>query len=134
LLYCFIFARTTFTLKKLFAFILLLCFAVQTFSQAVIRLNFYMQQAYIAKNLCENRYRPMLHCDGKCVLAKKLKQEQKKDQQTPERKMQGKEEVVSSRSFFTANLLQLASGNIIYPVSSNSTIVDRSADIFHPPC
>jgi hypothetical protein len=93
-----------------------------------------MQQGYIAKNLCENRYRPMLHCDGKCVLAKKLKQEQKDDQQSPERKMQGKEEVVSSRSFFTASIIQITAGSNAYIVPSDKTIIDRSFDIFHPPC
>ena len=27
---------------------------------------------YIAANICENRARPQLHCDGKCYLRKKL--------------------------------------------------------------
>lgn len=31
-------------------------------------------KTYISKTLCENRDRPQLHCDGKCVLAKKLRQ------------------------------------------------------------
>lgn len=76
----------------------------------------------------------MLHCDGKCILSKKLKQEQNKDQQLPERKMQGKEEVVSSRSFFTTSIPQLIPGIITYHFASDGHAIDRAADIFHPPC
>ena len=45
----------------------------------------------------------MLHCNGKCLLAKKLKQEEKKDQQNPGRKLDGKNEVISSCSVLAEN-------------------------------
>jgi hypothetical protein len=43
----------------------------------------------------------MLHCNGKCQLAKKLKQQEKKEQQNPELKLENKNEIFSSRSFFS---------------------------------
>lgn len=44
-----------------------------------------------------------MHCNGKCQMMKKLKQEEKKDQQNPERKSENKNEIaLSSRSFFPA--------------------------------
>lgn len=47
---------------------------------------FKLNREYIAKVLCENRKRPELHCDGKCFLAKKLKQQQEKqDKETSEK-------------------------------------------------
>lgn len=47
---------------------------------------FHINRDYIAKILCENRTRPQLNCNGKCYLAKKLKQQQdKKDKETTER-------------------------------------------------
>lgn len=37
---------------------------------------FVINRDYIKTALCENRNRPALRCDGKCFLAKKLKQQQ----------------------------------------------------------
>lgn len=41
--------------------------------------GFAMNQSYIASKLCENRDRPWMHCEGKCYLAKKLKQVEEKE-------------------------------------------------------
>lgn len=60
--------------------------------------NYFTNTEAFAKN-CVNKARPLLHCNGKCQLAKKLREEEKKEQQTPERKA-SKDEVVSSKSFF----------------------------------
>ncbi|MFN8288806.1 MAG: hypothetical protein U0U70_00990 [Chitinophagaceae bacterium] len=120
-------------MKKAFAFILLLCITAQTFSQVLIRVDFYLNRRYIARNLCENRYRPMLHCNGKCVLAKKWKQEQKKDEQAPERKMQGREEISSCDDFITVSVPSLSAAASVYSSLSDNTVVDQPASFFHPP-
>lgn len=49
---------------------------------------FKLNREYIAKVLCENRKRPDLHCDGKCYLAKKLKQQQEKQDKETSQKVQ----------------------------------------------
>lgn len=36
---------------------------------------------YIASQLCVNKYRPQLHCDGKCFLAQKLKQAEQNEKE-----------------------------------------------------
>lgn len=38
---------------------------------------------YIVENLCENRARPMLNCNGKCYLAKKLAEESGGEEKNP---------------------------------------------------
>lgn len=38
---------------------------------------------YIIENLCENRDKPMLNCDGKCFLAKQLAKEMDKKEKNP---------------------------------------------------
>jgi len=81
--------------NKVFALISLLAFLAMTFSQAVILTSFMVNRAYIAKNLCENRSRPIMHCGGKCCLAKKLRNEQKKDQENPERRSESKFDVLA---------------------------------------
>ncbi len=47
----------------------------------LLYLDFEIRRDYIVANLCENRDRPQLNCNGKCYLAKKIafakKQEQK---------------------------------------------------------
>lgn len=48
-------------------------------------MSFELNRDFIAKNLCENRNRPQLNCDGKCFLAKKLKaQQDREDRETTE--------------------------------------------------
>lgn len=37
-----------------------------------VYLDFELRKEFIIKNLCENRFKPQLHCDGKCYLAKQL--------------------------------------------------------------
>ena len=52
---------------------------MQTSNQAVIYAAFYVNQDYIAKNLCENRDKPQMHCCGKCCLKKQLAKQAKED-------------------------------------------------------
>ncbi|MFI5132750.1 MAG: hypothetical protein ACHQEB_00365 [Chitinophagales bacterium] len=121
-------------MKKIAALLLLMAFAAQTFSQGIIILNFYIHQSYIAKTQCENRYRPMLHCNGKCILAKKLKQQENKDQQNPELKLSGKSEVFTSQSFFINTCLVQSSFDKSHFFSSDNGTIDATITVFHPPC
>ena len=50
-----------------------------------IFVSFKINQDYIAKNLCENRAKRILKCNGKCQLMKKLKQADKdEEKQAPQ--------------------------------------------------
>ena len=115
------------------AILLLLSFFVQTFQQAFTVFEFYVNQSYIASKLCENRFRPMLHCDGKCILAKKLQQEEKKDQQNPERKLENKVEVFSC-SYIELDVSTYSTDHLHYFNYSETGLCDRSFPVFHPPC
>ncbi len=42
---------------------------------------FKMEQEQITKEKCENKGKPMLHCNGKCYLAKQLKRIEQKENQ-----------------------------------------------------
>ncbi|MES1215758.1 MAG: hypothetical protein ABUT20_09580 [Bacteroidota bacterium] len=120
-------------MKKILTFLLLVAFCAQCFNNAFIVLSFYANQKYIASKLCENKYKPMLHCDGKCVLAKKLKQEENKDNQNPERKMENKNEVISSRSFFADAIFPFNKERKTYFDYVDDEINHYSPAIFHPP-
>ena len=41
---------------------------------------FYLNQQEIAREKCENKARPTMHCDGKCYLAKQLRKLEQKEQ------------------------------------------------------
>ena len=121
-------------IKKVVALVLLVAFAIHTFNRVVIVFEFYANQKTIAATLCENKDKPILKCEGKCLLAKKLQAQEKKDQQNPEHKAENKPEVLSSRSFYS-----VLSGSImaevarVYEKEPFGKPVHRSFTVFHPP-
>nr|WP_295926123.1 hypothetical protein [uncultured Dyadobacter sp.] len=73
-------------MRPLIAYILLLAIMLPTLSPWGTIAYFKLNREYIAKVLCENRNRPQMRCNGKCYLAKKLKQQQEKqDKETSEK-------------------------------------------------
>jgi hypothetical protein len=75
----------------------------------------------------------MLHCNGKCVLAKKLKQEEKKDQQNPERKLENKVEVFSC-SYVNLDISLPINNRFNYFNFPEKDLPGQSIPVFHPPC
>ena len=73
-------------MRSFIAYLLLFAIMLPTLSPWGTVAYFNINRAYIARVLCENRDRPKLNCNGKCYLARKLKQQQeKKDKETTER-------------------------------------------------
>jgi hypothetical protein len=71
--------------KQVTAVVLLAALSLQILNRTVIYIGYYANMAAYAKS-CENKARPVMHCNGKCQMMKKLQQEEKKDSQLPERK------------------------------------------------
>ena len=122
------------TVHKAASFILLLAFLGQTFNQGFYYVGYIINKAAYVRN-CENKYRPMLHCDGKCQLMKQLQAQQKKEQgQAPELKMAAKAEVMSSKSSFVFAAPSLnASVTRQYTQGNTEAPVDQPSYFFHPP-
>ena len=113
--------------------ILLLAFTAQTFNRTVIILDYYTNKTAFIKN-CENKARPLQQCNGKCQMMKKLKEEEKKDQQNPERKLVNKNEVASSESYFAnVQIKSINNTKSFQLLLSTGYPAYRSYDIFHPP-
>ena len=116
------------------AITLLVAFAIQNFHKGGIVMGYYLDNSPYAKN-CENKAKPVLKCNGKCQMAKKIMEEQKREEQAPERKSENKFQTIWSKSSFE-----------IFPVSNNplirvytsylvrSKLSPHLAAIFHPPC
>jgi hypothetical protein len=119
---------------KLLVSILLIAFMGQTFNQGWYYLDYQIRKKEYVKR-CVNKARPMLHCNGKCQLMKKMEQQQKKEQgQAPEMKYAGKIEVLSSKSSFLLAFNALtAEYKKRYFISNSGETVEQYIAIFHPP-
>jgi hypothetical protein len=115
--------------------ILMLLIMSQTFSNWFMIMSFKLNQEYIAKNLCENRYRPQLNCKGNCVLMKKLRQQEKEEQNSPAAlKLDISTVVISSRSFFaTIDKPAIVVSRAYILLYNIGRPVSRSSSVFHPP-
>lgn len=61
-------------LKRLTAILLLATMISSNCSLFFVYAGFEINQKYIAENLCINRDKPWLHCNGKCYFMRKVKQ------------------------------------------------------------
>jgi hypothetical protein len=65
-------------LQKLLSIVLLFAFGSQCFSQWGVLAGYELNKSYIARVLCVNRDKPAMHCDGKCYLSLKMRQDQQR--------------------------------------------------------
>ncbi len=120
--------------KKIIAFLFLLAFTLQTFYSAGIMLWFFANQKYISKNLCENRNRPSLKCNGKCILSKKLKEAGKQEEKEAPHQLKEwivihpciPQEAEENSSLVRQHFVAEGGYNNLYNFIT-------STDIFHPP-
>jgi len=118
------------------AFLFLAVFFTQYFNRVFVVAGYYLNQKEYAR-YCENKSRPEIHCYGKCVMFKKLKQEEKKEKEFPERKAENKsDQTLSSRSFFPVSscLIFSAETENKFCLFMSAQPADRAFEIFHPPC
>ena len=95
-------------------------------------LDYYTNTAAFAKN-CVNKSRPKMHCNGKCQMMKKLLEEEKKDQQMPERKFEKKIEIICANTTLTAGVKK--SLTLIPLVYHEYFAMEQKMprSVFHPP-
>jgi len=121
-------------MKKIVLYFLLISFVFQSTSNLWIISSFYLNQDYIAKNLCVNRFDKIPVCYGKCFLSKRLKDNDKQEQKLPNVK-----EKEIQLYFYTQNTSQI--NRKITAVNANKVIITKDCDItnpllysiFHPP-
>ncbi|RKR08016.1 hypothetical protein CLV91_2782 [Maribacter vaceletii] len=93
---------------------------------------------YIKNELCENKAKPMLNCDGKCYLAKQLAKESKGEEDNPFKKNTSNTEI--KQVVFIEDLLKIKLEHLFgsekeKKIVSNRTLVSTlfTKDISHPP-
>ncbi|RZK14866.1 MAG: hypothetical protein EOO86_17825 [Pedobacter sp.] len=102
------------------------------FSRVFVYAGFEVNQKYISEKLCENKDKPWMNCNGKCFLAKKLKQaeEKEKKQERENLRSQHMEALPNAASNFT--FLRTAV-KTLYPERKVLNTVHRTFSIFQPP-
>jgi hypothetical protein len=117
--------------KQVTAIVLLAALSLQILNRTVIYIDYYTNMAAYAKS-CENKARPVMHCNGKCQMMKKLQQDEKKDSQLPERKSTN-DEIISSKSFFTSVDHFPAGITVAYNIFPHTCTSKMPRSCFHPP-
>jgi len=108
-------------------------FLLQTFSYLIIYADYEINKNYIAKNLCENKDRPELKCEGKCQLCKKMKTEDtKQNKGLPSTKTVKFTLLYSIRGGFSQTAALSASPSLSSVYRAGISSVHTSA-VFHPP-
>jgi len=118
---------------KIFATIFLtFSIFIQTFSTFIIQADFFLNRSYIAKNLCVNRNKPIMHCNGKCYLTKKLKDQERQDQSPV-----SKTERFDVQPFFPPQPFSFRTAVVIarpaYFIKNENAVSSFPHFIFHPP-
>jgi hypothetical protein len=121
-------------LTRAIAILLLFCSVSLNLSGLLVFAGFEMNRAYIAKELCVNRKKPELHCNGKCYLVNKLRQvqdkEQKQEHQFQKIQLQLQEAIVALP--FVFKQYSVAAINFRIPFTTGMPVARVNA-IFHPP-
>ena len=74
-----------------------------------------------------------MHCNGKCQMMKKLKQEENKDSQNPDRKNEVKTDLLFFDQIKTQFNYQRILNKRQFPIVQYKLTQDIAADFFHPP-
>ena len=121
-------------MKSIFILFVTLGFLLNIGGKVFVYVDFYLNQEYIAKNLCENKDKPVLKCNGKCHLAKELAKEEKKE------KKEDKQMYKDTTLYFFCEIEPLTTVNPVFfekrahiNAQVLSQCVGYHASVFHPP-
>jgi len=122
-------------MKLLAASILILLICIQSFASWVIIAEYAINKDYITRNLCVNKERPKLHCNGKCQLAKKLAAEENQNSSDSFNHAKISVDLICFQQAFPANIIsQEKNLDESFASYKHSLGVLLPTAVFHPPC
>ena len=124
-------------MKRFLAIFLLIAISYQFVAKMGIIAWYNANRDYVAANLCENRSKPQMHCNGKCYLKKQLKKvdDNTDNKQAPQNK-KDKTEVLTFIivPYHTLPDVAITTDKLIHTIVYNNHYSFTSAtDFFHPP-
>ncbi len=119
-------------MKNAVSILVLFSFLVVNMSKSIILINYQLNKTEITAKYCVNKDKPQMHCCGKCLLKKKLAEQEAQQSFPvfPDIKTDIQLSVVSSQLSvnFSDN-----SGVSIVPANNTLHSLFEGTDIFHPP-
>ncbi len=120
-------------MKSFLVVILLFSFAAQSFGNVWLCVDYKMNLEKYAKN-CINKARPMLKCNGKCQLAKKIQEEEAQKQKDAEKAAPKIDYTLSSQHFFLSVDHLAIKASIHFYIQGAGAEIRMPRSIFRPPC
>jgi hypothetical protein len=123
-------------LKRITIWLLIFAIFIANFSAAFVYLGFKLNQQYIAQNLCVNRYKPSLHCNGHCYLMQKIKQAEDNETKQAAKSSSVRLEISFSQKPFHISFLEpvlLENDKIPFPNFKYRYTSHYLDSIFRPP-
>ncbi|MCE2743888.1 MAG: hypothetical protein LW701_10015 [Fluviicola sp.] len=122
-------------LHSIIAFIVISAFVMQALGKFIIYTDYIINKEYIANNLCINKSKPILKCNGKCHLAKQLKKQDQKENKSSSSKE--KVEIISSQvadvKYEVIDMFFFQNNNQDFFNYNKKIIDDNFESIFQPP-
>ncbi len=121
-------------MKYTIVILLFTALIAQTFSRSLVLAD-YMVNLDAYKKACVNKAKPMMHCNGKCQMLKKMKkQESDNSSGANAPKYNQPDFVLSSKSFFpTIEFTTIANSNTFYIQHQSKFTCNYFVSIFRPP-
>ena len=120
-------------LKYAFVILLLTALFAQSFSRSILLAD-YLVNIEVYKKKCINKAKPMLHCNGKCQMLKKLKRQNTgAASDAPVPPFSQFEVVLSSKSYFPNIEFIVFCTKRTYNSFNSSFFSNYRGTIFHPP-
>ena len=122
-------------LHSIIAFVVISAFVMQALGKFIIYTDYIINKEYIANNLCVNKSKPILKCNGKCHLAKQLKKQDQKENKSSS--STEKIEVITDQisvetyAFFESDFLKAKKKDVF---EYNKSIIQSDLNsVFQPP-
>ncbi|MBV8255716.1 MAG: hypothetical protein JO154_24190 [Chitinophaga sp.] len=114
--------------------VIILVFAgllLENCSKGLIVLQYWANESWVAQNLCENKDKPQMHCNGRCHLRKELE----KETQQEKNGNSGKERFEVMFVNELQNFLELPEPSVVAHIGyyNNPHLPTPIFAIFHPP-
>lgn len=118
--------------KKYTAILMLLALINCDFSRFMLYAGFKLNQKYIAENLCVNKSRSWMHCNGKCYFMRKIKEAEQKEKSSESQSQKYK---FQEAIFNTNNDLRFYSRvlQVMQPAAQHLVLPLVAIPIFQPP-
>lgn len=120
-------------MKRFLTYLFLGAFLFHSASRMIVYFNYRLNQDFIAQNLCENREKPQMECNGQCHLKKELDKDDERKQQDNKQQVEvilflSKEQLreFSEETFFIEEQVHCA---FVVQQKTNG----YNSSIFHPP-